>query len=145
MHAQRAPSPLGKHCEIPPRLRRLNDTERVFLFGNREVIGIVAGDLQEDAAVRPSLVSLPGRVQKARAKSQNGRDPLCVPDLVADSFESRLILSVHRDIAQESEIISIAHALEMQPQGILKRLSLLEHVCVSRVRIQLHTLACKKG
>src|SRR5262249_52908618 len=117
----------------------------VFLFRNRKVIGIVARDLQEDAAVRASLVGLPCGVQKARTKSQNGRNSFCVPDLVAYSFKSRLIRFIHGEIAQESEIISVAHPLQMQLQDLRKVFSLLELVCVSRVRVKLHTLACKEG
>src|SRR5262249_10935651 len=120
MHAQRASSTLSEYREISACLRRLDDTECVFLFRNGKIIGIVAGDLQEDAAVRPSLIGLARGVQEARAKSQNSCDALFVSDLMADSFERRFILGVHRDVSQESEVISVAHSLEMQPQDLVE-------------------------
>src|SRR5215467_13534847 len=99
MHAQRAPPTLRKHREVSARLRRLDDSKCVFLFRNWKIIGVVAGDLQEDTAVRPSLIGLARGVQKARAKSQDRRDALFVSDLVADSFHCRLILWVHCDVS----------------------------------------------
>ena len=47
MHAQRAAAAFGQHREIAASLRGLHDAERVFLFGHREIDGVVAGDLQE--------------------------------------------------------------------------------------------------
>ena len=74
MDAQRAAVALDEHLEIAARLRRLDDAERVALAGHRQVRGVVAGDLQEDAGVGAALVGLAGRVQEARAEAEAGRD-----------------------------------------------------------------------
>ena len=78
METQHPAPALGQHFEIAPGFRRLDDAEGVFLAGNREIVGVVAGDLQEDAAVGPALVGLPGGMQKARAEPKAGRDALAV-------------------------------------------------------------------
>src|SRR5262252_4448256 len=106
MYAQGASPSLRKEREIPACLRRLHDTECVFLFGNGEVTGVVACNLQENAAIGPALVSLSCGVQEPRTKSQDRRHFLRVPHQMADRLQSRLIRGVHCDIAQESEIIS---------------------------------------
>src|SRR5215469_6236305 len=118
VHAQCASPALGKDGEIPARLRRLDNTECVFLFRHGEVIGVVAGNLQEDTTVRPALVSLARRVQEPRTKSQDCRYFLRVPDQMADGLECRFIAGVHGDVAQEREIISVAHPLEMGFQDL---------------------------
>src|SRR6185295_18703424 len=70
MHAQRATAPIEEHLEVAPGLRRLDDAKGVARARHGEVADIVAGDLQEDAAVGAALVGLPGRVQKARTETQ---------------------------------------------------------------------------
>jgi len=62
MNSQCATTAFGEHGEIPARLRGFDDTKRVFLAGNGKIGCIVTGDLQEDAAVRPSFVGLPRRM-----------------------------------------------------------------------------------
>src|SRR5215469_1173326 len=144
MHTQRAPATFRKNREIPACLRGLNHTERVFLFGHGKVIGVLACNLQEDATVRPTFVSLSCRVQEPGTKSQNCRYSLCVPDSVTNDLQSSFILRVHRDIAQESEVVSLACPLEMSFQDLGKCLSALEILCVSLVRVQLDTIALKE-
>ena len=55
MEPQNPAPALGQHLEIAARLGRLDDAEGVLLAGNWEIVGVVAGDLQEDAAVGPPL------------------------------------------------------------------------------------------
>src|SRR5215470_14483300 len=62
VHAQGAPAALRQHVEIAARLRLLDNAEGVGLAGDRQVLAVVAGDLQEDAAVRAALIGLPRRV-----------------------------------------------------------------------------------
>jgi hypothetical protein len=79
------PAPtFGQHLEIAPGFCRLDDSEGVFLVGNREILGVIARDLQENAAVRSALVGLPGRVQEPGAELQTGRGVGGVQDPVAD-------------------------------------------------------------
>src|SRR5687767_7174185 len=48
VHAQRAPAALGEHAEVPARLSRLDHSERVPGARDLQILGVVAGDLQED-------------------------------------------------------------------------------------------------
>src|SRR6476660_719744 len=66
MKTKHASPTFRQHLEIPPGFCGLDDAKGVFLAGNWEIVGVVACDLQEDAAVGPALVGLPGRVKKAR-------------------------------------------------------------------------------
>ena len=70
MHAQRTAAALREHLEIAARLRRFDYAKSIFLAGHREIGGIIACDLQEHAAVRPALVRLAGRMEKAWPKSE---------------------------------------------------------------------------
>src|SRR3954468_14059738 len=74
MYPQRAAAAFGQHVEIAARLRRLDHAKTRLLAGHREILGIVGGDLQEDAAVRPAFVGLPGGMQEARPEFRAGRD-----------------------------------------------------------------------
>src|SRR3569833_1145543 len=66
--SQCAPAALGQHVEVAAGLCRLDDAEARLLSGDRKILRIVSGDLQEHAAVRPALVGLAGRMQEARAE-----------------------------------------------------------------------------
>src|ERR1700720_4433327 len=59
MDAQDTASALRQHPEVATRFRRLDDTEGVFLPGNLNIAGVVAGDLQKHAGIRPAFVGLP--------------------------------------------------------------------------------------
>src|SRR5579872_73218 len=60
VHSQCASSALRQHLEVPARLRRLYDAERIFLSGHWQFHRIVARDLQKHSRVRTTFVSLPG-------------------------------------------------------------------------------------
>src|SRR5882724_4907010 len=47
----RPPAALGENVEIAARLRRLDNAKRVGVTGHRQVIGVIAGDLQENPTV----------------------------------------------------------------------------------------------
>ena len=106
MDAQHAPVALGQHLEIAARLRRLDDAEGVFLARHREIVGVVAGDLQEHAAVRPALVGLPGRMQEARPEAEAGGDALAVADQDADVLQRVAMLLVALDIGEQRAIVA---------------------------------------
>ena len=57
--------------------------------------GVVAGDLQKDAAVRSAFVGLPGGVQKARAEAEHGGDFLGVADGEAHFLQRVFVGGVH--------------------------------------------------
>src|ERR1700693_810279 len=141
MHTKCASPSLGEHRKVSARLSCLHDAKRIFLLGNRKILSVVTCDLQENTAVGATLVGLPGRVQEPRSKSENGRDVLCVPHLVANLLESLFVFGVHRDVAQQSEIVSFACPAEMRSQDFCERLSLLESLRIVRIRVQLHAVA----
>jgi hypothetical protein len=60
MHPQDTPIVFDKNLEVAARLRRLDDTETVFLSRHVEIGQIVACDLQEYTCVGPALVRLSG-------------------------------------------------------------------------------------
>ena len=106
MHAQHAPIALGQHLEIAARLRRLDDTEGVFLVRHLEIGGVVAGDLQEHAGVRAALVGLPGRMQEPRSEAEAGGDALAVADQDADILQRVAMALVAFDIGEERAIVA---------------------------------------
>jgi hypothetical protein len=60
VNAQRPALPLRQNLEVAASLSRFYDSEGVFLPWHFQVVGIVAGDLQEDSAVGSSFIGLPG-------------------------------------------------------------------------------------
>ena len=59
--------------EVAARLRRLHDAESVLASRHGNVLRVVARDLEEDSAVGPAFVGLPGGVQEARAEAEARR------------------------------------------------------------------------
>src|ERR1700756_1040862 len=126
MHAKGASPALREHREIAAGLRGFDDAEGVLLIGNGKIDGVVAGDLQEDAGVGSAFVGLACGVQKARTKSKNGGELLLVPHAVAKGLQGSLVLRIHGDVAEQSEIVSLACARQVSFQDFGKRFSLLE-------------------
>src|SRR5437879_3630757 len=56
VRTQGPPATFRKNLQIAARLRRLDHAKRVGMTGHWQVFGVVAGDLQENAAVRSTLV-----------------------------------------------------------------------------------------
>src|SRR6185312_3925643 len=74
VYSQRAAAARLQHLEVAARLGRLHDSERVTPAGDLEVGRVVARDLQEHTAVRPALVGLAGRMEKAWPEAGAGGD-----------------------------------------------------------------------
>src|SRR5262249_2493568 len=72
VNVQGAPAALEQDIEITARLRSFDHAETGAMPRNRQIFAVIGGDLQEYAAVRPALVSLPGRMQKSRAEFETG-------------------------------------------------------------------------
>src|ERR1700692_629942 len=70
VHTQSAALAVGKNLKISPRLCRLHHPESVLLSGNLQVLRIVAGNVQENAAVGSAFVGLSRRMQKAWTKTE---------------------------------------------------------------------------
>src|SRR5260370_22052024 len=144
VHAKRPSPALRKYREIATRLRRFDHPKRIFLFRDRKIVGIVAGDLQEDTAVGSAFIGLACRVQKPRPKSENSRQLLGVSDRMTDALQSGFILSVHRDVAEQSEIGPFAGARQMSFQDLRERLSVLKSFSGPLVRLELDVVAFEK-
>src|SRR5579884_4037466 len=72
MDAQRPPLAFRQHAEITSRLGCFHYAERVSLPRHRQIILVVAGNLQKNAGVRAALVGLAGGMQKTRTKAEAG-------------------------------------------------------------------------
>ena len=88
----------GQHCEVASGLRRFHYPECVFLLWHRQVVLVVAGDLQEDSAVGAAFVGLSGGVQEARAEAQAGGNVLFVADTHAQRLQKRFVVGIHFDV-----------------------------------------------
>src|SRR5215472_13334565 len=144
MHAKGTPAALREYGEIATSLGCFDDAEGIFLVRDRKVDGVIACDLEEDASVRPALVGLAGGVQEARAKSEHGGKFLFVAHSVADGLQSGLVLGVHGDVAEESEIVALACAGEMRFQYLGEGLSVLESIGVFRVGVELDAVSLEE-
>src|SRR6266581_7333922 len=80
MNAQGSSIAFRQNVEVASSLRGFDDSESVFLSGDWQILRVVAGDLQEYAAVRAAFVGLSGGVQEAGAEAETGRDALAVAD-----------------------------------------------------------------
>src|SRR5580765_1609560 len=72
VRAQRAAFALGQYLEIAARLRRLHHAEGILLARHRQIVGVVTGNLKEHSAIRATLISLPGGMQKTGAEADAG-------------------------------------------------------------------------
>src|SRR5258708_7634799 len=116
MNTECSSSAFGQDLEIAARLSGFNDSEGVLLAGDRKIGSIITGDLEEYAAVGSALVGLAGRVQEARAKAKTGGDLLCIAHGVTHALQLLLVLVVHLDIAEQSEVVACAQAAEVRLQ-----------------------------
>src|SRR5208282_2955035 len=115
VHAQGAPAAFREHREIAAGLCCLDHTKRVLLSGHGQVHSIVAGNLEEHAAILAALVGLSRRVQETRAKAEAGGHFLGVTHLVANALQRALIPRVHGDVAQHGKIVARPDARQMRP------------------------------
>src|SRR5207245_3586223 len=91
MDPQGAAAALDENEKVAARLGGLHGAERVRPPGHREILRVVARDLEEHARVRAPLVRLPGRVQEARPEAHARRDPVSVPDRPPDRLVRGLV------------------------------------------------------
>jgi len=85
-----------------------------FLPRDGNIGGVIAGELEKYAGVRPALVSLAGGMEKARAEAEAGGGFFGVAHLVTDGLERFFVGVVHLDVAEEGEIVAAADAAEMR-------------------------------
>src|SRR5258708_21258864 len=120
MDAQGAAAAFGKNGEISTGLRSFHHTEGVFLSGDRQILGIIASDLQENAAIGTALVGLPGGMQEARAKAQNRGHFFLVADRMPDALQYFFVSRIHCDVPKDPKIIACSEPRKMGFQNISK-------------------------
>src|SRR6266852_7712117 len=113
MDTQCAAAAFRKNREVAARLSRFHNAKSVLLSWNPQVLRVVTGDLQEDAAVGPAFVRLSGGVQEARTETKNRGHFLLVADRVPDRLQRLFILRVHGDISEHSKVIAWTDPAEM--------------------------------
>src|SRR5207248_601976 len=116
VHAYRPALTFSEYLKIAPRLRRFHHTESVLLAGDRQILGVVASDLQKNSGVRAALVSLSRRVQEARSETQAGRHALRVTYFVPYILQPALMGSVHLYVGQERKIVAGRESLQVCAQ-----------------------------
>lgn len=116
MHSQCPSTALLQDLEVAARLRGLDRAETVPGPGDRQVEGISAGDLQEDAGVRSAFVGLAGRVQEARTKAYAGCHTLRVADCVTQQLQRAVMGVVRLDIGQDGEIIARSEPVQVRSE-----------------------------
>ena len=90
VHAQRSPLAVGQNLEVASSLCRFHHSESVLLSGNRQVLSIVACDLQEHAAVGATFISLSGGVQKTRPEAEARRHMFAIADGHAQALQQQI-------------------------------------------------------
>ena len=83
MHAHAAPVTLIERHPIAERLRREQRAESHVHSRNHRVVGIVRGNLQDDARVGAAFVKLTGRMEETRSEADGRRDAMRVTNLQA--------------------------------------------------------------
>src|SRR5579862_628271 len=81
VHSKRSPLAIEQHLKIPTSLRRLHHPKRELLPGHFQIRRIVTSDLQEDSAIRPAFVRLPGRMQEPRTEPKTSGNLLYIANL----------------------------------------------------------------
>ena len=117
---------------------------KLYLWpGTGEIGGIVAGDLQEDAAVRSALVGLAGRMQEARPEAEAGRHALAVADHDADVLQRVAVLLVALDIGEQRAIVAGVEPREMrlEPAGERVAAGRRQRLAVPRIGEELEPVA----
>src|SRR5215469_16157104 len=111
--AESTPAALRQNVEIAACLRLLDDAKGIGLAGNRQILGIVAGDLQKNAAVRPAFISLPRRVLKARPEADACRRLGTVADRAPEPLHRIDMGRAALDIGEQRRIVARAYPPEM--------------------------------
>ena len=118
MNSQNSPSALSQNCKISLGLCRFDDTKRVSLTRNWQVVEIVTCDLEEDAAIWATLVDLPGRMEEPGTESNRSRDVLAVPDCLSNLVETGFVLSIHFSVCKNPKIVACDDTIQMRTEVI---------------------------
>src|SRR4029078_9939431 len=113
MHPQSPPPAFSQHFKIATGLGCFHNSESVFLSGHRQIIRIIASDLQKNSFVGSALVSLSRRMQKAWSKPETGGGAFFVPHQMAGCLQCALVLLIHLDISEQGKVITWLQTIEM--------------------------------
>ena len=114
VHPERTTVALRQNLEIAPSLCRLHHAERVRLPRHRNIQRVIARDLQEYARIRPTLVALARRVEKARAELEARRDAPRVAHADPDGLQRALVRLGHLDVREQREVVAVGQAAEVR-------------------------------
>lgn len=104
----------GENLEISAGLCSFDDSERITLARYRQVDGIVMGDLEKQAAVRTTLISLSRGVEKSRPEAEACGDLFPVSHPMADRLEGRVMFRTHFEIGEEREILARGKLIQVR-------------------------------
>src|SRR5437868_4198193 len=140
MHSQRAASAFGQYLEITTRLRGFHYSESIFLARDRNIGGVIAGDLKKYARVWAALVGLSSRVQKTRPEAEARCHMLRIADCMTNLLQPRLVINIHLDVAEDGKIVSLANASEMNAKVIFQRVLVSQRAGILRIGEQLNSV-----
>src|SRR5579864_6932628 len=95
MHTQGSSLSVGKDLKVPPRLCRLDNSERKFLFRHRHIESIITRELKKDPTVGSAFVRLTCRMQEARSEAETGRHRSPISYCVANFLQRLGIAAIH--------------------------------------------------
>src|SRR5208283_1151270 len=138
MDPQRTPPVLDHRVEVAASLRVLHDAEGIGVARNGDVLGVVAGDLQEDPRVWTALVSLSRRVLEAWAESQAGSGERALVNQGPQFVERASVRLVAFDIGEKRDVVAPLRISlrEMATQIPRQRVVPSELGAVLRIRIE---------
>src|SRR5215813_5499338 len=116
MNSQRSASTFGEHFKIAARLRCFHYAETVLLPRHRQVMRVLASDLQEDSGIRPTFIRLTRRMQKARTETETRCHLFRVAYGVSGCLQNLLVFTVHLDVGEECAVIMRLQAIQMRFQ-----------------------------
>ena len=123
MNAQRATAALEQDIEVAACLGILHHSETRAMARNGQIVAIVGRDLKKDAAVRPALVSLAGRMQKSRAEFEASCGVVAIAQREPQLLQSRCILFIARKIGKQGKIVAARNPAKMRGEPAGKRLA----------------------
>src|SRR5260370_22186017 len=121
MDAQGATAALGENGKVAAGLRCFHHAKCVLLSRDRQILGIVAGDLQEDAAVGAAFIRLSGGVQEARTETENGGHFFLVADSVANRLQGLLIGGIYFVLGKDAKINARLRTRKISPHDLSQR------------------------
>src|SRR5208283_5927368 len=146
MDPQRTPPVLDHGVEVAARLCVLHDAEGIGVPWNGDVLGVVAGDLQEDPRVGSAFVSLSRRVLEARAETQAGSAKRALVNQGPQLVERSPVRLVAFDVGEKRDVVAppCVSFREMAAQISRQRVVPSKLGAVSRIGIEREAVFAKQ-